>query len=137
MPYLYVIGGKSSIQRYKSIEKYDIERNEWSKVRMQLNYERVNPSMITFSNRYIYVICGTLDTDCLEVIDTFKENLNRKAELFLLIKGSFSPWFNDILLPLDEEGLLLFCGERYSPPSQEESKNKNEPSLKTDDNSYY
>lgn len=99
---------------------------------MQLNHERVNPSTITFSNRYIYVIGGTLDTDCLEVIDTYKENVNRKAELFLLIKGSFSPWFNDMLIPLDEEGLLLFCGERYNQPAaQREEQKQHQPVKKS------
>lgn len=139
VPYLYVIGGKSYVQRYKAIEKYDVERNEWSKVRMQLNHERVNPSTITFGNRYIYVIGGTLDTDCLEVIDTLKENVNRKAELFLLIKGSFSPWFNDMLLPLDEEGLLLFCGERFTAPAEIDSGRqlKTQKTSNNDDHTYY
>jgi len=137
VPYLYVIGGKSYIQRYKAIEKYDVERNEWTKVRMQLNFERVNPSTITFGSRYIYVIGGTLDTDCLEVIDTFKENINRKAELFLLIKGSFSPWFNDMLLPLDEEGLLLFCGERTDTQIDPVRQLKTQKTSNNDDHTFY
>ena len=78
------------------------------------------------------MIGGTLDTDCLEVIDTYKENVNRKAELFLLIKGSFSPWFNDMLIPLDEEGLLLFCGERYNQPAaQREEQKQHQPVKKS------
>jgi hypothetical protein len=143
VPFLYIIGGKSYIQRYKTIEKFDVERNEWSEVKIKLNHDRVNPSTLTFSNRYIYVLGGTLDTDCLEVIDTTKEHENRKAELFLLIKGSFSPWFNDMLLPLDEEGLIIFCGERHKS-SQERiggfMRSKVTPVLskkESKENSYY
>jgi hypothetical protein len=79
--YLYAIGGKSlydgkkgPICQLKTIERYDIERNEWVEIRTQLTYGRTFSSAITFSHRYIYVIGGSTGTDCIEIIDTEKEN---------------------------------------------------------------
>lgn len=68
----------------KSIEKYDIDRDEWQELKVQLNYERAFGSAIGFGNRYIYIIGGTTNTDCIEIIDTFKENEATKSELVLL-----------------------------------------------------
>jgi N-acetylneuraminic acid mutarotase len=67
---LYAIGGKSVVDCQKTIERYDIERDEWIELRMQLNYGRAFLSAITFNNRYIYVIGGSTNTDCFEIIDT-------------------------------------------------------------------
>jgi hypothetical protein len=39
--------------------------------------------------------------------------------LVLLDFGKYHPWFKEMLLPLDEEGIITFCGERYVPPSDE------------------
>ena len=61
--------------------------------------------------RYIYVLGGTTNTDCIEIIDTLKENQSSKSELVLLHLENYVPWFKEILLPLDEEGILTFCGE--------------------------
>lgn len=106
-------GKKQSICEQKSIERYDIERDEWVELRMQLTYGRAFSSAVSFSNRYIYVIGGSTNTDCFEIIDTMKEDDVIKSELVLLSLGTYQPWFKEMLLPLDEEGLILFCGERY------------------------
>ena len=107
-------GKRGAICQQKTIERYDIERNEWVEIKMQLTYGRAFSSAITFSNRYIYVVGGSTGTDCFEIIDTEKENLCPKSELVLLKLNNYQPWFKEMLLPLDEEGLLLFCGERIS-----------------------
>ena len=70
---MYAIGGKSSNIVQKTVEKYDIERDEWVELRMQLNYGRAFGSAIVFGNRYIYILGGTTNTDCIEIIDIFKE----------------------------------------------------------------
>jgi hypothetical protein len=54
----------------KSIEKYDIELDDWREVKMQLNYTRTLHSAVCFENRYIYIVGGTTDTDCIEIFDT-------------------------------------------------------------------
>lgn len=114
--YLYAIGGKSLIEGHKSIERYDIERDEWVELKMQLIYGRSFLSTVTFGNRYIYVIGGTTNTDCFEIIDTYKEDINPKTELVLLDLGKYQPWFKEMLLPLDEEGIITFCGEHFVQP---------------------
>ena len=57
----------------KSIEKYDIERNEWGVIKMQLNYERSFSSAIAFENRFIYIVGGTTNTESIELFDVTKE----------------------------------------------------------------
>jgi len=94
------------IEGHKSIERYDIERDEWVEIKMQLIYGRSFLSTVTFSNRFIYVIGGTTNTDCFEIIDTHKEDVNLKTQLVLLDLGKYQPWFKEMLLPLDEEGLI-------------------------------
>jgi N-acetylneuraminic acid mutarotase len=96
VPYLYAIGGKSShmdglngICQQKTIERYDIERDKWTELRMQLNYGRAFLSAVTFGNRYIYVIGGNTNTDCFEIIDTFKEDSAMKTDLVLLELGTY------------------------------------------------
>jgi N-acetylneuraminic acid mutarotase len=71
-----------AINYQKIIERYDIERNEWVELKMQLTYGRVFSSAVTFCNRYIYVIGGTTNTDCFEIIDTTRERLFQKQNLF-------------------------------------------------------
>ena len=56
---------------------------------MQLTYGRAFSSVVTFNNRYIYVIGGTSDTDCFEIIDTMKEDINSKTQLVLLDIGVY------------------------------------------------
>lgn len=51
---------------------------------MQLVYGRALSSAITFNNRYIYVVGGSTNTDCFEIIDTHKEDINPKCEIVLL-----------------------------------------------------
>lgn len=97
----------------KHIERYDIEENQWKEVRMQLNYGRTFCSAITFSNRYIYILGGTTDTECIEIFDTRFEDEQQKCELVLLQLNEYMPWFKEILIPIDEEGLILFCEEDY------------------------
>jgi N-acetylneuraminic acid mutarotase len=63
------------VEGQKSIEKYDIERNKWVEIKMQLTYGRAFLSAITFSNRYIYVMGGSTNTDCIEIIDTDLEDI--------------------------------------------------------------
>jgi N-acetylneuraminic acid mutarotase len=58
----------------KTVERYDVERDEWKELRMQLNYGRAFCSAITFNNRYIYLVGGTTDTECIEIYDTYKED---------------------------------------------------------------
>ncbi len=84
---------------------------------MQLVYGRALSSAITFNNRYIYVVGGSTNTDCFEIIDTHKEDINAKCEIVLLNIDKYQPWFKEMLLPLNTEGILLFCGERYSQRS--------------------
>ncbi|CDW74752.1 kelch motif family protein [Stylonychia lemnae] len=108
--YLYAIGGKGINVVMKSIEKYDIERDEWSELKIQLNNERAFASALSFANRYIYIIGGTTNTDCLEIIDTDKENETLRCTLVLLNLNSYQPWFKEILLPIDSEGIIKFCG---------------------------
>ena len=109
--FLYAIGGKHNSIGLKTIEKYDVERDEWHELRMQLNYDRAFGSAIALSERYIYILGGTTNTDCIEIIDTLKENDVHKSELVLLHLEKYVPWFKEILLPLDEEGIIQFCGE--------------------------
>lgn len=68
-------------------------------------------STVTFSNRFIYVIGGSTNTDCFEIIDTHLEDTAQKTELVLLTLDTYLPWFKEMILPLDEEGLIMFCGE--------------------------
>lgn len=84
-----MLGGKSLIEGLKSIERYDIERDEWVQVKMQLTYGRSFLSTVTFGNRYIYVVGGTTQSDCFEIIDTHKEDVNAKTELVLLDLGKY------------------------------------------------
>jgi len=72
--YLYAISGKSKVECQKTIERYDIEKDQWVEVKMQLVYARALSSAITFNNRYIYVVGGSTSTDCFEIIDTYKED---------------------------------------------------------------
>ena len=104
----------------KSIERYDIVKNEWKEVRMKLNYGRAFCSAISFSNRFIYIIGGTTDTECIEIFDSqYEEEFSgstvkdyQKCELVLLQhNGEYIPWFKEILIPIDEEGLIIFCQE--------------------------
>ncbi len=81
---MYAIGGKGANIVLKTIERYDIERDEWTEMKIQLKYERVFGSAIALGNRYIYIIGGTTNTDCIEIIDTYKEFENTKSELILL-----------------------------------------------------
>ena len=80
---------------------------------MQLNYGRAFLSAITFNNRYIYVLGGSTNTDCFEIIDTHHEHTEPKCELVLLNLDTYQPWFKEMVLPLNEEGIITFCGERY------------------------
>ena len=82
-------GNRGPICQLKSIEKYDIERDEWVEIKMQLTYGRAFSSAITFSNRYIYVVGGSTKTDCFEIIDTDIENVCNKTELVLLNLGNY------------------------------------------------
>lgn len=109
--YFYAIGGKHGSIGLKTIEKYDVQTDSWKEIRMQLNYDRAFASSICMGERYIYVLGGTTNTDCIEIIDTHKENQNIKSELVLLHLENYVPWFKEILLPLDEEGIITFCGE--------------------------
>lgn len=93
----------------KTIEKYDIERDEWSELKIQLNYGRAFASAIVLGNRYIYVIGGSTNTDCIEILDTQKENDLSKTELVLLQLNTYIPWFKEMVLPLDSEGIIKFC----------------------------
>lgn len=95
----------------KMIEMYDIERDEWKEVRMQLNYGRAFCSSIPLGSRFIYILGGTTDTECIERFDAQRENENMKCELILLNRHDYIPWFKEIILPLDEEGIICFCGE--------------------------
>jgi N-acetylneuraminic acid mutarotase len=94
--FLYAIGGKrmydgnrGPICQQKTIERYDVERDEWVEIKMQLTYGRAFSSAITFSNRYIYVVGGSTNTDCFEIIDTEKEDICHKSELVLLNLGNY------------------------------------------------
>ena len=95
----------------KSIEGYDIERDEWVQVKIQLQYERAFGSAIALGDRYIYIVGGTSNTDCIEIIDTYSENESIKSELVLLTLNNYTPWFKEIILPTDEEGIICFCNE--------------------------
>lgn len=76
-----------------------------------MNYGRAFCSAVCFANRYIYIIGGTTTTECFEIFDTYYENENPKCELVLLELNNYMPWFKEILIPLDEEGLIIFCRE--------------------------
>lgn len=78
--FIYAIGGKTPHGVcLKTIEKYDIELDEWIQIRTQLNYSRVFASSICFRNRFLYVFSGTVDTESIEVIDLEQENELMKA----------------------------------------------------------
>ena len=94
----------------KTIERYDIERDEWVELKIHLNYPRNYASAIAIKERYIYVIGGTSSTDCIEIIDSYKEEQLCKAELVLLQLNQYIPWFKEMILPVnDEEALMIFC----------------------------
>src|SRR4051812_29670439 len=96
----------------KTIEKYDIDIDQWTELSIQLNYERAFGMAIGFKNRYIYIIGGSSNTDCIEILDTYREHELAKTELVLLQLNSYIPWFKEIILPIDEEGIIKFCGEQ-------------------------
>jgi len=85
----------------KSIEKYDMERDEWVQIRTQLNYCRALCSVVTFGNRYIYVLGGSIESECIEVLDSFKEYDKIKCDMInLQLCDKYTPWFKEIILPL-------------------------------------
>ena len=112
----------------KIIEKYDIELDKWMEVKTQLNYGRSFGSAIPINNRYIYIIGGTTDTDCFEVFDINEEYTAPKCEMILLKLDKYIPWFKEMLLPFDEEGLMIFGGEMENDITSQNDDNGDDQS---------
>mmetsp|Transcript_22573 Transcript_22573/g.21751 ORF Transcript_22573/g.21751 Transcript_22573/m.21751 type:complete len:102 (+) Transcript_22573:919-1224(+) len=90
-------------------------------VRTQLNYVRAFSSAVTFSNRYIYIVGGTTDTECIEVFDSFSENDKQKCDMIMLNLDNYFPWFKEILLPLYRDGIMIFNEDALIDEDQEDS----------------
>lgn len=73
--FIYALGGVTMhTVALKTIEKYDVERNKWRKIKCQLMYERTFASQTSFKGRYIYIFGGNDKTDCIEMLDTQMED---------------------------------------------------------------
>eukprot|EP00347_Sterkiella_histriomuscorum_P014707 403359858 len=124
--YLYAIGGRGQKIVMKTIERYDINLDQWTQLKVQLNYERAFGSAIVFKNRFIYIIGGSSTSECVERIDCQKENEMIKAELILFQMNSYHPWFKEMILPINEESLMILGGEQQQSSSQLDEKSESE-----------
>ena len=72
--WIYCIGGmqggdqKIAIPN-KTIERYDVVGNQWTRIKCLLNYNQSFASSVVIHDRFIYVFSGNIDSCTFEVLD--------------------------------------------------------------------
>ena len=83
-----------------SIESYSILDNTWTTLKVKLNYIRVFATAVWLDER-VYVVGGTIDTDCIEYFDVSEGAEIPKWHKIVVEVGCH--FFNSLLIPVSKD----------------------------------
>lgn len=119
---LYAIGGKTFSQvDLRSIECYNIDKDQWQAVKTKLNMKStIFTSVQCFQNRYLYIMA----TDCssIEVLDTNSPDHQFCTVIHLKMDFQIEDLMRPVLMPLNEDEIAFLLSQQDSESEHESSE---------------
>ena len=112
--FIFVISGFKN----KKVEKYNIEKNEWSSL-PSLEVSRSCPSCVCYEDKFIFLFGGLCDstdnslTNQIEKLDITRNDKDNKWERFSVNSDIMLPFYLGVIQINNDELLLL--GGKYDP----------------------